>query len=671
MGLCSTSPGWTALLDALYAEKDLAFLPDREKYEYSLCHLLRAPVTLSLWIERFMPHLARQPKLDILIAGVEHVDGRHDGIWYQLMPYLLDNPGLEVTVTLLFSSKADQRRAQDKLPALRAAGKHLRPAKTKVQTLGAYLANSRNPEPELLMLFQPGFEAAIPGWFDDEPRYSWLSPGQLDRALTFGFPIGATAYEMVEFEHEQWLLSAFGVRRLGEVVQSQYVIEPRAHVLDGPPVGWGSVLWQLDPASQVAEPASDSPVMASQRHLQSLGGRLFGKDGGAVDLWNFGRRRVLPVQATREMHEVIVLAQQLAVDPISGRFWEVDDRGRLTQWASSARLPENELATYPDKPDFAFERVLWAIDAYALALRLLKETQPPDDEAVDTGDEAEAEGQYKQKLEKFVQTVKALTHKFQQAGELAKLTEPEFLAARVVAAEARLEAGESLEGSDLKEVLLGAAERSVGTEHLERVALSMLQGSLPDPTLGRSLLMTLCAKEADPETRANFALCLHLGDGGAPDYAGAREQCLRLLESSDSPDHTKGAACSLLANQARCGKGEPVDVSAALKLLEQGASYGEGSCSFELAVYWDDGPHRSTDAVSRPEPFLSAKYYRQAIARGIDKAMVNLALLLSRHPECMEADRESDYWIKRAADAGDEIALEISRSESKRKKRKS
>jgi hypothetical protein len=44
---------------------------------------------------------------------------------------------------------------------------------------------------------------------------------------------------------------------------------------------------------------------------------------------------------------------------------------------------------------------------------------------------------------------------------------------------------------------------------------------------------------------------------------------------------------------------------------------------------------------------------------GIDQAMVNLALLLWRHPECMESDNEAPYWLKRAVDGGDEIALDI------------
>src|SRR5260370_317590 len=131
------------------------------------------------------------------------------------------------------------------------------------------------------------------------------------------------------------------------------------------------------------------------------------------------------------------------------------------------------------------------------------------------------------------------------------------------------------------------ADKSIATQELEQVALRMLEDSPARASLGRRIMAKLCENGAGPDTWANFAICLFSGDGGAPDYAGARAQCLRILQSSSASDYTRGVAYSLLANQARYGKGVLVDIPAALKLLERGVACGNGHCAFKLATYWD------------------------------------------------------------------------------------
>jgi TPR repeat protein len=652
VGFCSTSPGWTALLDTLAANKELTFLRDHEQNGLSLQLVLRAPVTLALWIESFMPHLASQAELNILLAGVERTDGRHAGIWYQVLPWLLENPRLKVNVTLLFSTREGQRKANEGLPDLRAAGSYFRPARTAVQTLGRFLEDSPGYNPDLLMLFQPGFDAAIPDTADEKARYSWLSSGQLSRALESGIPVGATAYEEIEYEHERWLLDAYGVRPLGDFVQSQYVVEPRMFVLGGPPIGWGGVLWRLDPASRILKPARTSPIFEAHREFQSKGAGLQ-RMGNPVDLWNLGRRMTLPFETSRDLRDVIVLADNLAVDSTTGSVERVTDRGRLTPLTSPVKVPARILNTYPDNPEFPFERVLWGVDTYVLVEDLLDngssgEAEPDEDEEADGPVPAE-----------FVRKVQAATDRYRKAGKLDKLVEPGFLAARVMAAQALLTAGTPLPDAEMEEIFFVAANRFVATEELERVAVDLLGDYPARAGIGRKILATLCAGDGYPETRANYAVCLFSGDGGAPDFAEARAQCLQILADNRSSEHSKGVACGLLAKMVRYGKDVPADVPAALKLLEQGVAFGNGSCAFELATYWDDGLPRAEGAVSQPEPILSARYYRQAIAMGIDQAMVNLALLLWRHPECMESDNEAPYWLKRAVDGGDEIALDI------------
>jgi TPR repeat protein len=655
MGFCSTSPGWTALLDTLAAEKELTFLRDHEHNNLSLHLVLRAPVTLALWIESFMPQLANQAELNILLAGVERTDGRHDGIWYQVLPWLLENPRLKVNVTLLFSSKEGHRKANEGLPDLRAAGSHFRPARTAVQSLGRFLEDSPDYKPDLLMLFQPGFEAAIPDTADERARYSWLTSGQLSRALVSGIPVGATAYEEIEYEHERWLLDAYGIRPLGEFVQSQYVVEPRMFVLSGPPIGWGSVLWRLDPSSRISRPARTPPVFEAHRELQSLGGGLE-LMGNPVDLWNLGRRVTLPFEMTRDLKDVIVLADGLAVDSATGSIGRVTDRGRLAPLRSTAKVPAKVLHTYPENPEFPFERVLWGVETYVLVEGLLDNGSSGENEPDEHDD---AEGSVPAE---FVRKVLAATDRYRKAGNPDKLVEPEFLAARVMAAQALLEGGTPLPDAEMEEIFLAAAERSVATDDLERVAVDLLGHSPARAGIGRKIMAMLCAGDSHPEARANYALCLWSGDGGEADFAGSRAQCQRILADNRSSEHARGVAYGLLADMVRYGKGAPANVPAALKLLEQGVACGNGSCAFDLAAYWDGGPHRPDDAVSKPEPILSAKYYRQAIAMGIDPAMLNLALLLWQHPECMELDDEARYWLKRAVDEGDEIALDIWRS---------
>lgn len=385
------SANWSVLRARLFRNRDLAFLRQISEHE-AFATVLMPAVTLAMWIRSFMPELAERKNVHVVVAGAELLDGLQQGIWYQLVPYLLDSPSMKLQVTLLYENAKAHHASPAGFDALRDGAASFDLADEVTTSLGTWLG-SQSVSPDLIMLFHPGFEYAID--HDGVRPYSWLDQGELASAIDRGIPIGLTAYEQSEFEQERWLLRSYGIVAEARTVQSPFITEPSPHQFEAPPAGWGSFLWKIDPASTFAVPPADHPVLlANQKATQQLRAAASGEF--PIDLWNLGRIKAMKTPATRSRKDVIILANGLAIDPQGGEVMATM-KDELWKVQPLLNVAPDLLARYPQAPAFPYELTVWGAEALHQATRLIEDNlgefaivDPSNGNAVQMGEEQKA-----------------------------------------------------------------------------------------------------------------------------------------------------------------------------------------------------------------------------------------------------------------------------------------
>jgi len=384
------SAGWPALRARLLRNRDLGFLR-RVSEHPAFATVIMPAVTLALWIRAFMPELAERERVHIVIAGAEQLDGLQQGIWYRLVPFLLDRPAMKLQVTLLYEKAEAYRAPPPQFDALRE-GTSFDLADEVTASLGAWLA-SQSVAPDLIMLFQPGFEYAIG---DDGVRpYSWLEEGELAAALQRNIPVGVTAYEQSEFEQERWLLSTYGVVPEAKTVQNPFMTEPSPHQFEAPPMGWGSFLWKIDPASSFAVPPADHPILLGNSKAT---GQLRTSASGEypIDLWNLGRMKAMKSRGSGAHRDVLVLANGLAIDPQDGEVMATV-KNELWKVRPLLKVDATLMSRYPRSPAFPYELTVWGAETLHQVTRLIEDhldefaiVDPVDGKSIQMGGEPKA-----------------------------------------------------------------------------------------------------------------------------------------------------------------------------------------------------------------------------------------------------------------------------------------
>jgi hypothetical protein len=354
------APDWNRMMDRLLAYPQLRFLRDLKR-KPAMQAVLMPPVTLALWIRRFMPELADRSSVRIVIAGAAELDGMHEGRWFQLVPYLLGRPQLQLDVTILYQN-VSQYPAAVSGDWLRPVSARLDLATESTATLGTWLA--KNPDnPDLLVLFHPGFEYAASGGSHDgiAPACMWLDESELPAALGRGIPVAVTAFEEIEFEQDRWPFDAYGIKAAPDTLQNPFVTD-KPYALETPPMGWGSFLWRIDPTSGF-EPVPDThPVREANARLGAFASQ-YGR-GRLVDLWNLGRPMTLRQYVGGAPADVIMLDGQFAIDPDNGDILLVsEDAASVDEIDLPVKLDADLVRRYPRNPAFLFERTVWGAEA--------------------------------------------------------------------------------------------------------------------------------------------------------------------------------------------------------------------------------------------------------------------------------------------------------------------
>jgi hypothetical protein len=639
---------WPRLMDALSALDEWSFLrPTLTKSPAAIRALMHAPVTLATWIATFKPELKARPVLRVLVPGAFLQDGMHDGIWYHAIPALLGAPQMCIEVTLTRNERYPATKEPSEAHKLaREGAKTLRAARILEGTLIDALAE--DTAYDLVVLFQPGFENAGPPQY----RYSWFQDKELGALLHREIPVAVTAYEVMEYEHERWLLDPFGIRAMSRVVQNRYGRNERPSGKKGPPLYWGTVLWQIDPASRLKIPLPKNHPVAREAAFIEKAPMHWRTRPDDVDLWALGMKVSAETAFSKRKKEVLLLPDDVAVDAATGYVYTITVERHLKSVAGgSTFIPEEVLKSWPAQPQFGFERFLWALHAY----RKLVDSVDDIEELAPAGAE-------------FWQYGICSERSMERGGKFIDMLEAQRVAMKDDGTEAsRYEAFGVLAQithyylKDIKQpdgiipLLRSAIANNLFPAAVSQVALTMLERGEPWSPYGRELL-DLLAKAGDFGAMFNLAMAFSFGHGGEKDEDHSCGLLEAIATNEEAGHGIRGVATAILGQRYSGDDAVQPDWEKAQPWYELGALMGNGGCSFALGLHWDDGPHREDFSMEPADPPRALRYYRAGMAEGDMQCTTNLALLLSRYPDEAEDGIESTELLHKAADAGDPIA---------------
>lgn len=361
---------WSALVAE--ARRWPAMLPFRDGVDDEEVRLLlKAPVAVAWWITTFAPELLERDHLDLLMVGVPGGPVSGDaGRPYQLLPLLLERPGLAVDATLMLWSPEARfaprpRYSTPHISLDGSPGVDARPATRVEGSVTQWLQGRQGKAPDLCILMHPSF---------DEQVKIWMGLRTLFEA---GVAVGCFARGMEKVERDAWLLEAHGYDvspRPRKNPWSRYHPELRGHG------SWAAVGWHFEPRSiPPADFAIDLPRLQraydAQQFLQH-----------EYEVWNplqfIGRAQPADGDTSADPELFVGMPDHHAVSLKTGEVWalEPDERVRVD---SHIALPRAILDTWPGEQAPAFERLLWAVDVYrddfrrreAAALQLQSATQ--------------------------------------------------------------------------------------------------------------------------------------------------------------------------------------------------------------------------------------------------------------------------------------------------------
>jgi hypothetical protein len=310
---------------------------------------LTVPVAAARWIEEFHPEFKEKAELHLVIAGVERgPDVFNEGRWYQVIPQLLERPGMRLAVSLVGPSALTTTRLTpgggppgDIPDGMAGVPSALAPARTYPQTLGEFLKD-HGSDVDLILLSHPGFE---------RHASEWLAPDQVPVALEAKKPVGCLAYSANEYEHERWILAQFGFSGTGRGVHNPLALEDPEALM---PSAFGSAIWEL--SDTLPAPGFEVNLEALEvdhERCAAYGGAVFAGFGAQVD--NAGM--LLPAEDGGP--GFVYLPGGLLVDLADGSILTIEGK---TAIHLDAQLPPEVLADYPAEGSLPYERKAWALD---------------------------------------------------------------------------------------------------------------------------------------------------------------------------------------------------------------------------------------------------------------------------------------------------------------------
>ncbi|MFP3637458.1 ankyrin repeat domain-containing protein [Paraburkholderia sp. SIMBA_054] len=339
---------------------------------------LAAPLAIAQWINCFAPYLKAKQELDlIVVSSAENLEFEDAGVWYQLLPDLLDcNATIDVTVLPALESLGwmklgrKTRFSRSRPPREDFLFPGLRPAKFVQTTLHELLAREPHRAVDLVVLLDADLA-------DTNRRL--LSTGGIEASLARGAVVAVSSNELHSFEKQQWLLTQYGFGVTDAVDQAGFVELGIAEDDDIEIPRWSDVLWQIYEAPATAPRPGDPEAMKRLDNFelyQLAIEKSTAERSPRAHLGQVGYQ----IKVDEEIRDVVGLPSGLFVDMTSGALMYADpedpDFLDVYKNAGGFVVPRNVLARYPDSESLQFERALWATETAQLIENTLSPRTP-------------------------------------------------------------------------------------------------------------------------------------------------------------------------------------------------------------------------------------------------------------------------------------------------------
>jgi hypothetical protein len=346
------------LIKELRNRSSLKFIGDIPNYQLET--RIVVPVAIARWIEIFRAQLKNKKVLNIIVAGSElGPDSVENGIWYQLIPELLDSPELEVNISMVGPNVFTSTRTGFD-PSI-----HGLPNKSLVnnyggwneasfhnQTIGDYLRANEGKEIDLVFLSHPGFENHIASWFD---------PDELGAVIKRGIPIASSSYDIREYQQEQWLARVFGYEATGRIDINPFSLEEEEAMIT---TFFCHTLWEFSNKSPSVdfEPDLDDIIKLND-HAEFAHALLGSGDFHYI-------KNVLgkpPIE--RNGCKYIGLPNNVMVEIPSGKVYiNLGNSYKDTEIV----IPKEHIDSYPADVEYAFEKEIWIAQSFLILTEIIE-----------------------------------------------------------------------------------------------------------------------------------------------------------------------------------------------------------------------------------------------------------------------------------------------------------
>jgi len=316
-------------------------------------------LALASWLQSHAPDLARQSALHLVVAAAEAADARDAGRWYALLPFLVGNPSMDLTVTVLAERIQEiaepDRTARGSIPqqfeeltrsSVAAGVRKLRPATLRLESLTSYFRAGRA---DLIALMRPDLRWGYQRWLDS---------GDLATVLGMQIPVAAFAYTEAEYLFDLATLRAMGMAATPRGSQLFEVSNDR--------IGagcWGWLMPSAVGAGQALEPSATE--LARLRDLEQATLTECGPEFMDTALARLGKhfQAAGSGQGTPE-RDLAAITHDLAADLVSGEVFQIDIHGALVTGDPIAVIMPSVVRSYPAGDEHRIEQMDWAQSAW-------------------------------------------------------------------------------------------------------------------------------------------------------------------------------------------------------------------------------------------------------------------------------------------------------------------
>jgi hypothetical protein len=339
--------------------------------------LMVPAASIAVWILQHAPHLAACAELDILVVNAIEFEALDHGRWFQLIPWLLGRPAMQVRVTLqgsvLWRSLASADDGSDGAAQLEdaierhlrtrgwSAVNDLRPADIfsgTLRELTTQFAQGGRRTPDVCVLFAPAFAQHLD---------TLLTEGGLLPLIRQQVPLALFSPSEAEQLIDVYALEAHGLKPREQDCWPNPWALPTKNAERS--VVYGKLGW----AAEFDEvPMNVVPDLVALQDLSNvldyLGGGSFALDGpeGPDAILNLGESlRTAPRESAHDGVEgsaLLRLPTGVAVDTSNGAVYQLQDMTALLLDAVP-HVPAAVLEKIPGDDDI-LRRVMWAVKVH-------------------------------------------------------------------------------------------------------------------------------------------------------------------------------------------------------------------------------------------------------------------------------------------------------------------